>query len=1384
MALRVVTGGGLQGSTYNPQQTAPSTKLQNPAPVKVFQPAAPVKAVQPAAPVKVVQPAITAAEVQRRADIARQQIATALAAQKEATRKRVQGEVNTKIATNKTAFKLAVTNPVWNAKLTVHQKFKLPKIAQPEQTDYQKAYAAAYNKAMADVSSKTKTGKQNGWQKMWDKLTLGSDRRQSDARQYAEKQAQDQVNKSVSGYQTNLDAFLKTQAKRKAAVEGAKYLTKSQFDRAAKEYTDWETAEIAKLENMRASVNAQVDAYGAASSKPLTSKVARGASMFNRNVINGVPGHALGWVGKYTIGQGSKNVPSLVTAPARVGNWLGNLNTKDRTIYTEDQKSFNRANSNLNAWQASFNQRTWNNHPWVDVKPGKQADQILGAKVNALIKARQAIAKNDPHYDKRKLDYNYVMQQQLKTYNWRHRGLNSTLDIAADPAIALGYASKGARALKLGEKAAAGAKSTKLGGFASDLFGKAKNSKPGKAIAWLGADHKTLEQRRSDYVHQELDDIARKKPQVRKLLNIWQANKHDIKATEKAASDMLASTAFGGFSRKEVKFFQRYVNNNHDWLGLKNADKLAPESVQKIEGAATQWRQMFDTMIHKEHKAGIETPFRANYLPKYRKQYNLFRYTKPKKKGVGEPDWWFTKHQETQDILSKKRFVNSLAARSYHSKLASKDLPVLRDIVAGHKDIGYNIDRIQHVNDTIKPTKWEKLARPAGLPMRIWKKSVLLGRPAWYVNNELFNQLRGVAHGGLGFIKNQRGTGKYLEHIGANADARFAPSVANQMKKDIASSLSNEVGFGKLGNVATKQENRSRIALYRTFRQRGMSHEDAIKRLNKALFSYQTKNWERPLKTAVPFWHFQKNIAQASARMPFDTPLEAQFYNKTDRYQQQQFNKDFDTLIPELQKLGYSDTEIEAIRADQQKYFAGKLKIGGRYWNTPFNAFSEKSISQLGFNPFMAAAGETSDSVDSFNQKVTGQNASWWRRLASKFPQVDLGIQGGKALAQVAGRDKPRSSWIAQPGHEGYGLTKEKQGYDKSKSSYVSKMDASAKLGQNALAFAGVPRSMAFDKADLLQRKTLQKASASYFATDWDKITKDQGYDAMEAQQKALFKKYGMTPDDFYKGVLAKYDTEQTKQIKNMKEAAKKSNKSLFDQYGAQPKGTRNLWATNKLRELVKSGYFDKNPFLKSFDWINPDSVAKADKQSLVAEAIKTGNWSKYQAKYGKTAKQVAYEKAKASGNWDAFTKQYGVKSEKAKLYKEAKASGNWSKYAAKYGDKRKQSPYQYGGKFFKTQDSMDKYKSGDFWRKYAMASKSEKAKLMADNPQFNTRKDWTAAQWSAQKKADKQKLRSDLTKVAGFSAKLSGNYAAAEVKATKYLTGKQRTYRKRVKWA
>lgn len=1208
-----------------------------------------------------------------------------------------------------------------------------------QQTPERQAEVTAFNKTSNEYQAKAKQTIEQ--MKSSNSKGLFGFLAPRNSRTFAQKQVESLATQQVDKYKKTLDAFNKKKASESARLNAkmaAGTITQADVDA----FNQWQSDQVSNLQYTAAATEGLVKGYGSKASEQLKDPVSRAGSWFNKNIANGIPGKVAGGLFNYTLGQGDKKAPSLVTAPGRAVNtllnWSGLAGNRN---YHEGKTDNSKVTSLADAWQKSFNQRNFNiGQP----KAGTKQDFDSWYKTRDTSQLKSAGWSEDR--------IKKLFQKTYDANKFDDKAANYTLETLADPVAGLG------KAAKLPKWAAGLAKPLTKTATASGWLDKgtqALNSvKNNKAIKWLGAEHKNYATRKADFVAEELDDIAQKKPQVLGAISAWQSNKSSIKAAEKSRILQEVAADVGGLSDAEVKIFQKYFVSG-DW-STAGAEMLTQARRTQLGEMATKYKTMLDDLQKRENKLDIPTPYRENYLPHYGNRFSVATRKIKRMLGKDDTDWWFTKPRLHDDLQTRKTLISSLSARRYHSQVARKDLPVLRDIVGGNKDIAANIDRIENVGDYVKRTKWEQAMRVAGAPMRGWKKAVLLGNPAWYANNEIFNQIQGVSAGGLKFLQNQRKTGKYLEHIKTNAGARMKPSEAAKMTREIGSSISNEVGKRGLAQVASKQENRARIALYRTFRQDGMTHAQAVKKVNDNLFDYTTKNFERPLKTVAPFYSWTKGLAKASINMPAQKPKTALAFNELDR-NQQQFATEFETIVPELEKLGYTPDEIEKIKTDQAEYYKGRFKIGDKWFTTPFNAFSERGLANMGFNPYATATGETADAVDNYGQTTKGKDANFLARMGSKFPQVNLGKKAAAAWAVQSGRSKPVEGWIGKAGSEGYGLTKEKQGYDPSKPNYVRKMDPRQGLAQDALAFVGVPRFIEFDKGRLVETKRMQKATAEYFAID----SKNKDYATVESERAAIFKKFGITPDDFYKGILAKYDTDATKRIKGQKEDAAAANKKLFEEYASQPQGTRNVWATNKLRELSAAGYFNDNPFLKSFNWINGESVAKADRQMAYNEAKRSGNWTNWTAKYGDSragsAKKLAYDKAKKSGDWTAYRKSYG--------------------------DRRKLSQYQFEGKHFKTAESMQRYKDGAFWKQYMAADKATRRELLAKNPEYNKRANWSDEQWDVENTKKKIEQRTKLRGWGVFADNESKQNLAATIKAGQFTAKKQATKRKKVVW-
>lgn len=1296
-ALRVVQATGLQGNNYNPQGGNYNPQKTAPSPQKTVNPqkTAPARVVQPAAaPVPNAAAVVAAAAAQQRAVI------EAAARQREIVRAQVQGQVDLKVATNKASLNLAVAPARERAKFVGMGKVKQPEIID-SRSDYDKVRDSAYWRTRRLVD-----GIKQGGGGFLDAVTFGSDRRGQSARKFAEDQLNTVVGRMVDDYSKRLENFIAEQARRKAAIENAKFLDAGAMQRAISEYELWEQMQVGDFENSRAEIEGIKNAYTEEAGREIDAPLANAGKFFNQ--ITKPIQDTFGKVWQYTLGSGDENAPSIVTAPSRAINAVGNFLDPNRTIHKSDGTS-GQLDKSKNAWQNTFGQRNLNMRPestyrmsfddWMNTKRTVDSDG------KSMTYREWVDSMSGSTKDKQ--------QQKLKALydgeNRSNEAANNVAEFFADPLTALGWGAKVA---------------TKSGGFLSKTLESAKSSKIGqsfintgtkiaesKPVKWLASESKTPQQNLYDAI--EAAKTARGSAQAQLLPRIAELHKQ---VTGRTDLDYSVFDDLAKLTDDEAKLLQRMTNGK---LGeakwFQRGAFRNPELKTKLESIAARYKKFTDEMA----KADKITPSGSRFLGDSPRQYYADTSWLPKgAKGLDEYNFkLFKKKDRVQsardlsqsqvDRLFKSDVEQYFAKNATKSQKASK--AELQELTKKYDDT-VGVSRAA-VEEAYKKTR-TLYGRTRGFldkygPTALWKKSVLKYRPAWYVNNFLYNtQAAGLAGGGRAL----------LEQAKLMRPKNFRAAMA-EVPEGVKTALAKEIGKGKIAKFGNNIENLSRLAAWRALKAKGLTDKQALKRINRYLIDYKTRNIERPLKAVAPFYSFQKGIAKAAIQMPFDRPLAAKAYNELDQFQQEQFNNDFDSVVPALKEKGYSDEEIEQMRQEQAKYFKGRLKVGDNYITTPFNAFSEKGLSNLGLNPYASALAEYGTSKDSFDRPVSGSDSSFISRLTTKFPQADLAKKAASNPTKV-------EKWIGKTGSEGYGLPKEK---------FSQKTD---KLGADLAAFFGAPRGMKFDTEKFLERKGMQKLVDEYFKTDW----KSMDFPAQEKKRGELFAKYGVTAEEFYEGELAKYDNPTAKKIKDLKKEAKEKTHKLFEEYFAQPSGTRNVWATNKLRELNKTGYFDKNPFLKSFDWTNPTTIKNAGKQMAYQEAKRTGNWKSYNAKYGMT------EKAKNAAFWQ-------------KYYSTSDPAGRRQLL-------RENS--QYASRGVKSEAEVAE---GKFWAQYVTASKDRRRDLLKENPQYNRRSAWSQKMWDEWKANQKATERTKLAKVDKFSSFLAVELAKNRAKAAPVIS-------------
>ncbi len=1171
---------------------------------------------------------------------------------------------------------------------------KQKRLAQEKFDSIKNEYAASARKSVEQI-------KENEKGDFWSWLT-GGFVGENKAREFAQKQVDDIEKNQVPRYESKLNTFLSEQAAKKAEIESKKFTTQEEFDQAVGLFSEWENQQIEDLEYMRAASTGLAEAYGSKSQAEGTSGLAKTGKFFG-GVINAVAANP---IFKYTLGSGDENIPSLVTLPSRAVNTLGNwIDPNSNKNYYD--KVWTKGIGNKNPWQASYNQRNFN---W------QQPEEYTDEKFEEWYKTRDTSPSINAGYEPEKVKelYRKMYKAQIRDDEM----FNNVTEFLADPLTAVGWAAK---AVKGTATAAKFGKAIDTAIDSSSVLNKLKNSKFGTAAKWLNKEYKSTDDLFSEALSKSkagIDDLQ--KTIIPKIKAVDSRLKFGDKLDTSILDDL------GNLTDNEAAIIQRMKAGK-----FSAKDRLALMDIKGLQFSAPTRNKLLD--LYDRASAFSEKQIIPDNVLNSRFGRDKVFYS-PRVDLTGDhsiDDWNFlakkkrltNKNPQSAADLARgfrERYIKSNLASDFanESNKARSSLFSRRSSLVSEYDTRFNdlvapVKALDKKRGTIsryvkqklnKQTPTTSLGRSlfntannaVHLPTRLWKKSVLTYRPAWTINNIGYN-LQGSSLAG--------GAGSLVEHARLLRPKNWKAAMEN-IPDAVRTNLTGELRTGykgrnifkkidsKLNTFNTNVENWSRVSAFNTLKNKGFSDTKALERVNKYMFDYSTKNWERPFKAVMPFWSWNKNLVKTSLQMPFDRPLAAKGYNAIDRYQNNQFDQEFSQVVVELKKLGYSDEEISKIKDEQSKYYKGRLKVGDKWITTPFNAFSDRGLSGIGVNPYLSALTESATATDSFGRKISGSDASYFNRVLSKFPQYELGKKAINSFDVATGKSKPSKSWIGEKGSEGYGLGKEKQGFDPTAKNYDRNLDPRAKLGQDALAFVGVPRGIEFDTGKLIESKKLQKVTDEYFSLN----TKDMDFPTAEKARQSIFDKYGITADDFYKGVLSKYDTQNTTRIKGLKESAAVANKSLFNEYASQPDGTKNIWATNKLRELNAKNYFADNPFKKSFSWINPSSVAKADKAEIVQKAVVSGDWSAYRSKYGLSQKQKDFAAASTSGDWTEWESKYG-RSEKALARDKAVATGDWSEYINTYGVSSTKTAFEYDGKFFKSAESMSKYKKGKFWR-------------------------------------------------------------------------------------
>lgn len=923
-------------------------------------------------------------------------------------------------------------------------------------------------------------------------------------------------------------------------------------------------------------------------------------------------------------------------------------------------------------------------------------------------------------------------------FNRANRNANSLQEFSADPINFFGAKEVKAGAFGLSRgfyKLAGKSEVAKKALISLDAMRSlAGESKLAKSIGWL---NKPILSKEAQWLEDNKDLITKQKTlgsELRDITDIWRTTKNEeaIKFADKIRN--LSPTESNLFQQfvtdilpRSEKFGTDTLKQFHSWDSLNLPRGFGKAEMRKIEDLAREWKRIGDKLYSGQldyfssiYGGADQIPrklraYRRGYVPRVvvrdAEKSGISKFIKNKAGST-----WWTKGKKDFSLQNTEDLANSLQKRvSSQLWQMNPEASWLRD------NAGKYIDDLEMTTRELQARRFRdfelnkasKIPQVIKAPTNVWKKAVLKYRPAWYINNMAWNIPASISAGGAGTF------GKYGELIKAMVKEKtFSPEIMRQLPDDVASQIGKLWGFerksGKKLPFATKIENLSRSASFMALKDQGLSDADALKTVNKWLFDYGTKRWEQPIKSILPFWAWQKNLAKLAVTMPFANPRVAKGYTTT-----------YDQLYTKPQSQ-IEDREVEytdEATGRQVKYnlrdkYKGKIKIGNTWVKTPFNALTPDQLGEIGINPLLSFLQDYLTSTDKFGRPNTDRPA--WQIGAGKFPQFNLANDFLK-------RNDPNTlSWFSK---SGYG--KSAQGSDPNASNYRQSLDNNRKFGKTALSFLGVPSSINQDLQEEEKRSRYNKFNTDFFNIDWDKRLQDYllqdkatAYDRLQADKETLAKQYGFDfNQDISKGEWSKFDTSTARNTKELKEKARAFNDSYWNEYNAVPKADiyerskkRPFWI-KKYGEWQKDSTFKQNPYYTlpyfknadgSKNYVKPAELKARENeldQKAYARSVKKAFWDQYWASDKATRKQLI-----------ANNPQYG--------------------------------------KTFATKPKSEKQLAFEFWQRYYAESSPEKRKeLIIANPQYNKSVAPTTKEgWQALKSSNKRELRAKARSIKGFS--------------------------------
>lgn len=1456
--IPVTTYSGMQGSTYNPQRTAPATYYQpatyNPqrtAPTAYYQPARTTQYIQPA--YRAAPPTYAVAAAQRAAQVvAAQQAAAYRAAQaerarqeairQEAIRRELERQRIIKVKTAEHQGRLSVYSNKFRGSVTA-AKARDQLLAFGKRKGHWTEYFSADGKLWGGKKYDEKAAPQKvraAYDQMRKFMSLEGGIEENDlnelanasrskyrltaqqliqqrkkgsifdeiaGRQSAQKGLADLQN-NIGDYEKRLKSF-----KSKEATLRQKYLEAqtagnvAEQNRLAEEFNTWYAKEVRTLVRSGAAYEGLSEGYGKQANAAYKSRF--GGFLNTANGIAKTVGKVAGKVYQYTLGQGDKNIPSAITVLERGYNLARNANgNSGKSINFHDSSRVEPVSkgSLLERWQQTYNQRAGNIvHP-ENFVPG--------------------VTKKP----KGMTDKEWKLQQSLLA----NTGTNYLSEFGVSAATGGGLRI-------IGKLFGKGAKATSSATKRTDLYKNFMASRPGKAAKWLGQEYKTPARAAGDKIQKQLTPLFTSAKiqagSIKRSFDTWKTNQQRFNVTAKTERKDYAAALqkkFGGMDERVVYLAQNLVRQQQLGKSYKQMAWLAQKPVKySARGLPKLLRGEFPTVRMKgltkeQYKQAIEL---RNFLT----QTSGGLYAKERSKGELMKRWYQKRGLYNRDtakglryrrqegyianksfggagkknpdeapdyripflIKSKggrfqdpARLSKSLANRYYQSRRWEKqyiDNPKFFHAMAQKSEkFKANSNKIDDIKRENVPTlknlasnvvrgtgRWDKKSRIdklgftgnalkqdiLPLPRRVWTAATLPLRPAWYANNAAYNEIAGALSAGPRFFAEQA---KLLK--------RGALTAARKENPEVVSNISKYHDGGWLYRPAKAIEDNARLAAFNALKKKGMKDGAALKRTNKYLLDYTTKNWERPLKTIMPFWAWSKGITKATAQMPFDRPGAASAINANDELTQRQLDK-----LPKDQRKFY-----------ERGMYIGKDKDGNpRFLNAPWLPFTTANSKNVGANPYLSAADELYTNKDYYGNPL--EDKGFLATLKSKFPQYNLWNDFQKY-------GKTDIKYFSERGSEGFALTKQQT------------KDNTGKGMKTLKSFFGWNDARSFDWKRHAKNDTQKKFLKEWFDHDWKKEFGSERYDEMVAAQTALAQKYGLDLEkDVYKGIFQKNDTPTTQTIKAKKDFARKWGNEFWNEYKAQPYGTRSRWANEKMKAITASGIVGKNSYIydKLPKWHSAENAIKYSKPSTAIQY--KGKWFKNADSLARYKKYEAYTtsgvwrkgkrfsseaKANAYDRYLAYTSQGGGVWRNGKRFRSVEKADAYDRYlsynngvdrTSTYSRSTKQSPYQADGKFFKTAQSMKKYQEGKFWKEYYDTKDfTERQKLLDKNPQYRTfAMPQTDEEWDIFKSERKKRQFAAASKLPTWAAAYA-NYKASTPKRVKFSPGKKIAYKLR----